>query len=322
MTIKNYIIITLLVVTAAGMGSCNREDNDLPVNNAPIPRILAFIPENAAPGDLLTIKGLNFSSDPEKNIIRFNQTVIPAESVSDTAIIVIVPDLAVKSAGVTVRSNGKISNKKNLNLVKIKKFQDDFDRANVELVDKSVVPNPIGEDWEIVTGKFALESNQLATHVGGLESYMLYRAPEVDMKTGDGNFFKLSAEITVSGGGSFGGIIFNAQEDNKRFYLLRTAGGLVQLLKTGANGLGDWAAVMLSANFEGLADDKKYHVEIISSTAGKISIKITDPDSNGIIMDRSFTDNNPYTGGVPGFYYFGLANPTNIYFDNLLLELQ
>ncbi|HRP54445.1 IPT/TIG domain-containing protein [Agriterribacter sp.] len=322
MAIKNYIIIALLVVATAGMGSCNREDNDLPVNNAPIPRILAFVPENAAPGDLLTIKGLNFSSDPEKNIIRFNQTVIPAESVSDTAIIVIVPDLAVKSAGVTVRSNGKISNKKNLNLVKIKKFQDDFDRADIDLVDKSVVPNPIGGDWEIVTGMFALEDNRLATHVGGLESYMLYRAPEVDMKAGSDNYFKLAADITVSGGGSFGGIIFNAQEDNKRFYLLRTAGTLVQLLKTGANGLGDWAAIMMSDNFEGLSDDKKYHVEVSSSTAGKITIKITDPDSNGIIMDRSFTDNDPYVGGVPGFYYFGLANPTNIYFDNLLLELQ
>ncbi|HRQ51545.1 MAG TPA: hypothetical protein PLR74_13455, partial [Agriterribacter sp.] len=115
---------------------------------------------------------------------------------------------------------------------------------------------------------------------------------------------------------------FNAQEDNKRFYLLRTAGGLVQMLKTGANGLGDWAAVMMSSNFEGLSDDKEYHVEIVSSAAGKFTIKITDPDSNGIMMDHSFTDPDPYMGGVPGLYYFGLANPTNIYFDNFSLELQ
>lgn len=322
MSIKNYMIIALLSVVIAGVGACNKEDNSLPVNNAPIPRILAFIPENAAPGDLLIIKGLNFSTDPEKNIIKFNQTVVTAELVSDTAITVIVPDLTVKSAGVTVRSNGKISNKKSLNLVKIKKFRDDFDRADIDLVDQSVVPNPIGEDWEIVTGKFALEGNRLATHVGGLESYMLYRAPEVDMKAGNDNYFKLGADITVSGGGSFGGIIFNAQEDNKRFYLLRTSGKMVQLLKTGASGLGDWAAIMMIENFEGLNDDKKYHVEIISSATGKFSIKITDPDSNGIIMDRSFTDPTPYMGGVPGLYYFGLANPTNIYFDNFSLELQ
>ncbi len=322
MSVKKYIIIALLAVVTAGVGGCNKDDNSLPVNNAPIPRILAFVPENAGPGDPLTIKGMNFSPDPEKNIIKFNQTVVVAESVSDTAILVIVPDLAVKSAGVTVRSNGKISNKKNLNLVKIKKFQDDFDRADIDLVDQSVAPNPIGDDWEIVTGKFALEDNRLATHVGGLESYMLYRAPEVDMKAGNDNYFKLGADIMVSGGGSFGGIIFNAQEDNKRFYLLRTAGSLVQMLKTGANGLGDWAAVMMSENFSGLNDDKKYHVEIISSAVGKFAIKITDPDSNGTIMDRSFTDSDPYAGGVPGLYYFGLANPTNIYFDNFLLELQ
>lgn len=322
MSIKNYIIIALLAVVIAGVGACNKEDNNLPVNNAPIPRILAFIPENVAPGDLLTIKGLNFSPDSEKNIIKFNQTVVAAELVSDTVITVIVPDLTVKSAGITVRSNGKISNRKNLNLVKIKKFQDDFDRADIGLVDQSAVPNPIGDEWEIVTGKFALEDNRLATHVGGLESYMLYRAPEVDMKTGDGNFFKLSADVTLSGGGSFAGVIFNAQDDNKRFYLLRTAGNLVQLLKTGANGLGDWAAVMMSENAAGFTDDKKYHIEISSSTTGKITIKISDPDSNGTMMDRSFTDSNPYVGGVPGVYYFGLANPTNIYFDDFLLELQ
>ncbi|MBX2923256.1 MAG: IPT/TIG domain-containing protein [Chitinophagaceae bacterium] len=322
MSVKNYIIIALLAVVTAGVGGCNKNDNNLPVNNAPIPRILQFEPENAAPGDLITIKGMNFSPDAEKNIIKFNQIVVPAQSVSDTAITVIIPDLTVKSAGVTVRSNGKISNKKSLSLVKIKKFRDDFDRADVSSVNKNVVPNPIGDDWEIVKGRFALEGNRLATNVGGLESYMLYRAPEVDMKAGNDSYFTLSADITVSGGGTFGGIIFNAQEDNKRFYLLRTAGTLVQMLKTGANGLGDWAAIMMSDYFEGLSDDKKYHVEIVSSTAGKFTVKITDPDSNSIIMDRSFTDPDPYMGGVPGFYYFGLANPTNIYFDNFLLELQ
>ncbi|MBN8786164.1 MAG: IPT/TIG domain-containing protein [Terrimonas sp.] len=321
MSVKNYIIIALLAVLTTGTGACNKDDNSLPVNNAPIPRILRFEPENALPGDLITIKGMNFSPDAEKNIIKFNQVVVAAQSVNDTAITVIIPELTVKTVGVTVRSNGKISNKKSLSLVKIKKFQDDFDRADIEAVDKSVVPNPIGEDWEIVQGEFALEDKRLATHLGGQEGYTLYRAPEVDMKAGNDNYFKLTADITVSGG-SIGGVIFNAQEDNKRFYLLRTIGTVVQLLKTGANGLNDWAAIMMSANFEGLFDDKKYRAEVSSSTAGKITIKITDPDSNGIILDRGFTDNDPYVGGVPGFYYFGLANPVNIYFDDFFLELQ
>jgi len=322
MSTKNYIVAALLVVLTGIAGACKKDENKLPVNNAPIPRILTFVPENAGPGDLLTIKGLHFSPDPEKNIVRFNQTVVAAQSVSDTAITVVVPELTVKSAGVTVRSNGKISNRKNLNLVQIKKFGDDFNRANVALVDNTVVPNPLGTSWEIVTGRFALENNQLATHAGGVETYMLYRAPEVDMKAGNDNFFKLSASVTVSGGGSFGGVIFNAQADNKRFYLLRTAGKMVQLLKTGSNGLGDWAAIMINDNFEGFVDNKKYRVDISSSTTGKITIKISDPDTNGVMLDRTVEDANPYTGGVPGFYYFGLANPVNIYFDDFSLELQ
>ncbi len=322
MSIKNYMIAGVLVLLSGIAGSCKKDDNKLPVNNAPIPRILKFVPENAGPGDVLIIKGMNFSSDPEKNIVRFNQTVVAVQSVSDTTITVVVPALTVKSVGVTVRSNGKISNKKNLNLVQIKRYQDDFNRGNVSLVDNSVVPNPIGAYWTIVTGRFALENNQLATHAGGQESYMLYRAPEVEMKAGNDNFFKFSASVTVSGGGSFGGVIFNAQADNKRFYLLRTAGKLVQLLKTGSNGLGDWAAIMINANFDGFADNKKYRVDISSSTAGKITIKISDPDSNGVMLDRTVDDPNPYIGGVPGFYYFGLANPVNIYFDDFSLELQ
>lgn len=316
------MIAGVLALLSGIAGSCKKDDNKLPVNNAPIPRILKFAPENAGPGDLLTIKGLNFSPDPEKNIVRFNQTVVTAQSVSDTAIIVVVPELAVKSAAITVRSNGKISNKKNLNLVQIKKFKDDFNRANVDPVDKSVVPNPIGANWEIISGKLGLENNRLATHAGGLETYMLYRGPEVDMKAGNDNFFKLSASVTVSGGGSFGGVIFNAQADNKRFYLLRTAGRMVQLLKTGSNGLGDWAAIMINDNFEGFTDNKPYRVDISSSTAGKITIRVSDPDTNGVMLERTVEDPNPYTGGVPGFYYFGLANPVNIYFDDFSLELQ
>lgn len=321
MLIKNHTIISLLILLTVCFYGCKKEGDKLPVNDAPIPRILAFIPSNAGPGDLITIKGMNFSDDPAKNIVRFNQTIVEAESVSDTAITVVIPELTTKTAGVTVRSNGKISNKKNLNLAEIKVFTDDFNRADVDPVDKTVLPNPLGEHWEIVMGKFELENNQLATHDGGIETYMLYRAPEVDMKTGDGNFFKLSGEFKGSPG-SFGGIIFNAQEDGKRFYLLRIDGNLIQLLKTGTNGLGDWAAIMINGNFDGLAANKNYKLEVSSSTPGQLILKITDINSNGLVFERTVEDTNPYTGGVPGFYYFGLSNPVNIYFDNFSLELQ
>ena len=321
MLVSNYKIITCFILVMVFISSCHKDDNKLPINNAPIPRITALIPENAGPGDLLTIQGLNFSADPGKNIVKFNQSVIEIESATETEIQVVVPELTTKTAGITVRSNGKISNKKNLNLVQVKKFADDFERADVEPADASVIPNPIGDYWQIVMGKFELENKMLATHEGGIQTYMLYRAPEVDMKTGDGNFFKLSADVTVSGG-SFGGIIFNAQEDGKRFYLLRINGSTVQLLKTNENGLDNWAAIMINDSFEGFADNIPYRVEISSSTPGQLLLKVINKNSNGLLLERTVEDAQPYTGGVPGFYYFGLANPVNIFFDNFALELQ
>ncbi len=321
MLIKHHKIITLLVAVVATIAACKKDDNKLPVNNAPIPRILELAPENAGPGDRLLIKGLNFSSDPEKNIVRFNQTVVEAVATSDTAIEVIVPDLVTTTAGVTVRSNGKISNRKNLSLVQVKKFTDDFDRDDVNVVDNSVIPNPIGENWEIIMGRFGLEDQRLATHEGGVQTYMLYRHPEADMRSGDGSFFRLTAEVAVSAG-SFGGIIFNAQEDGKRFYVLRINGSMLQLLKTGNNGLDDWAAIMINSDFEGMSADDVLKIEASSSTAGQVILKVTNLSTNGVVLEQTVEDPDPYTGGVPGFYYFGLANPVNIFFDNFSLEIQ
>lgn len=323
MLIKNHKIISVLILLAVCFYGCKKDGDKLPVNNAPIPRILAFVPSNAGPGDLITIKGMNFSNDPEKNIVRFNQTIVTAESVTDSAITVIIPELTTKTAGVTVRSNGKISNKKSLNLAEIKVFADDFERDDVALVGGSDEPSPLGEHWKFGIGKFALENKKLATHAAGMQAYMFYSNPEVDMKSGDGNFFRLSAEINVSAG-SFGGIILNAQEDRKSFYLLRINGTLLQFLKSGSGGPENdhWVNVIVSGDFEGLAAGTTYKVELSSSTPGQIILKITNVSTNGLVMTRTIEDSNPYTGGVPGFYYFGLANPTNVYFDNMQLEIQ
>lgn len=206
--------------------------------------------------------------------------------------------------------------------ITIKNFMDNFNRSDVDMVDNIVDPNPIGDYWKIMQGRFGIENNRLATHDGGSETYMLYQSPEVDMTVGDGHSFKLVADITISGG-SFGGIIFNAQNDSKRFYLLRTAGTTVQLLKTGNNGLNDWAAVMFNETVPGFVDNEPYRVEISSSNPGKFDIKIFNPDTNIVMIEGTINDSgDPYIGGVPGFYYLGLANPVNIFFDNFSLEIK
>lgn len=297
-----------------------KEEESTPINTAPIPRILALAPANAAEGDTLSINGLNFSNNPEENEVKFGQSIIEALSVSDTLIRVVVPVIEGNIIGVSVRSRGKISNKRNLSLVRSKVFEDDFDRADVPSVGSATVPNPLGADWQIINGKFSLSENRLFSSEGGSESYMFYRNPDLDMKVGDGSYFELTATMSSSPE-SFAGIIFNAQSDNKRFYLLRTTNNMLQLLKTGENGLGHWVNIMVNQTFEGFAPNTPYQAVISSSQPGNFRIKVTNADTNNILFEQSVDDADPYLGGSPGVYYFGLANPVAIAFDNFHLEL-
>ncbi len=316
---KTYHLILFINALALLAAGCSDEES-APINTAPIPRILSLTPANAAEGDTLSIVGLNFSNNPAENEVKFGQSVIPSLSVADTLIRVIVPALEGNVVGVSVRSRGKISNKQNLSLVRAKVFADDFNRADIPSFGADAVPNPIGNNWQIVSGKFALRNNQLFSQEGGMESYMLYRGADVDMKAGDGHYFELSAEMSSSPE-SFAGIIFNAQSDNKRFYLLRTTNNMLQLLKTGENGLGHWVNIMVNQTFEGFAPNTRYQATISSSRSGSFRIKIINADTNGIVYEQTVEDPSPYVGGAPGFYYFGLANPVVIAFDNFNLEL-
>lgn len=314
----NYIILAIGAIALLAT-ACSEEDT-VPVNNAPIPRILALEPANASEGDTLSIIGLNFSGNAAENEVKFGQSVIGALSYSDTLIRVVVPEIEGNVVGISVRSRGKISNKQNLSLVRAKIFEDDFDRADIPAFGAEAIPNPLGTSWQLVTGKFGLRNNQLFSQDGGVESYMLYREADVDMATGDGRYFQLSAEMSSSPE-SFAGIIFNAQTDNKRFYLLRTTNNMLQLLKTGENGLGHWVNIMVNQTVEGFAPNTRYHATISSSQPGSFRIKVTNIDTNAVLFEQTVNDEAPYVGGAPGFYYFGLANPVAIAFDNFNLEL-
>lgn len=316
---KTYHLILFISALALLATGCSDEES-APINTAPIPRILTLTPANAAEGDTLSIVGLNFSNNPAENEVKFGQSVIEAIAVSDTLIRVIVPAIQGNVVGVSVRSRGKISNKQNLALVRAKVFEDDFNRADIPSFGADVVPNPISGNWQIVTGKFGLRNNQLFSQEGGIESYLLYRDADVDMKAGDGHYFELSAEMSSSPE-SFAGIIFNAQSDNKRFYLLRTTNNMLQLLKTGENGLGHWVNIMVNQTFEGFAPNTRYQATISSSQPGSFRIKVINADTNSVLFEQTVEDPSPYVGGAPGFYYFGLANPVVIAFDNFKLEL-
>ncbi|MGV3764077.1 IPT/TIG domain-containing protein [Parapedobacter sp.] len=312
--LKIYLCTCILLA-----GSCEEEES-APINTAPIPRILALEPANAAEGDTLAIVGINFSENATENEVKFGQSIIETIAVSDTLIQVVVPAMEGNIVGVSVRSRGKISNKQNLSLVRTKVFEDNFDRPDIPSVGSPTVPNPLGTNWQIINGKFSLNENRLFSSEGGLESYMLYRDADLDMQVGDGSYFELTATMSSSPE-SFAGIIFNAQSDNKRFYLLRTTNNMLQLLKTGENGLGHWVNIMVNQTFEGFAPNVPYQVTVSSSQPGNFRIKVTNKDTNGILFEQAVEDPAPYLGGSPGVYYFGLANPVVIAFDDFHLEL-
>ncbi|PRD57098.1 IPT/TIG domain-containing protein [Sphingobacterium gobiense] len=317
-TARYYRTWWLVCVMVAITLSCSDEEQ-IPLNTAPIPRITELSPANASVGDEITIVGVNFSGNPGENEVKFNQTIVDIIEVSETAIKVIVPELTGNVAGVSVRSRGKISNKRNLSLVRVKTFEDNFNRADVPPVGSDVTPNPIGSNWQIVAGTFEVKNNRLFCGAASTESYALYRDPELRLDVGEGSYFRLEADMQVSPE-SFAGIIFNAQSDNKRFYLFRTSNGLVQMLKSGSNGLNDWANVMMSENIPGFAPHIPYRIAVSSSQPGRFVVKVMELNTNTVLFERSFEDANPYVGGSPGVYYFGLANPIDIAFDNLHIE--
>src|SRR5690606_15670515 len=199
-----YLCVAVLITI-----SC-KEEASAPVNTAPIPRILALEPTNALARDTLSIVGINFSKEASENEVKFGQSVIETVSVSDTLIQVIVPEIEGDIVGVSVRSRGKISNKQNLSLLRKKAFTDNFDRADVPLVGVGTVPNPLGANGQVITGKFWLSEDQVFSSEGALQSYMLYRDPELDMKVGNGHYFDFSVSMSSSAG-SYIGVIFNAQ---------------------------------------------------------------------------------------------------------------
>ncbi len=318
MKINQNIIIMYLCLLSLFSSACKDKDTIIP-NLDPIPRIITLSPENVGVGDVLTIHGINFSESAGENEVKLGQTVVEVLSATANKIEVKIPELNFNVVGVSVRTRGKISNKVNISLVKSKIFTDDFNRTDVPLVTSANNPNPLGSNWQIVQGSFGLKGNQLFSNAGAVDSYMLYRDAELNMQAGDGHYFKLNAEMKATTG-NFVGLIFNAQSDNMRFYLLRILDRTVQLLKTNENGLNNWAAIMVNQEFPGFAAGVPYAIEVSSSQAGSLRIVISNKDTNAILYEQTVTDPNPYVGGSPGFYYFGLANPVDIVFDNLTVE--
>lgn len=293
-----------------------KEEASIPMNTNPIPRILELNPGNAVSGDLLSIKGLHFSENVNELEVKFNQILAEVVAASETEVNVIVPEIDGSLAHVTVRSRGKISNRKQLLLIATKRFSDDFNRADVALVDESVIPNPIGEKWQILWGGFELKSNALMGTVGGGDMFIVHQDPELDMKVGGNHYFKFSADVQVSAN-SWGGVVFNVVPSEQQHYRLRINNNELQLLKIRG---GNMVGLPINEAVSGLAANRPFRIEVSSARQGQIVIKITDINESGTVFERTIEDADPLLGGTAGYYYLAMAHPIEIYFDNFDVE--
>lgn len=82
--------LLLLSIVLIGYSSCKKNDDECPA----CPSVTSIFPTSGKGGDILTIKGINFSAVPAENIVKINKRVIGVDSIiscSETEVKVIVP---------------------------------------------------------------------------------------------------------------------------------------------------------------------------------------------------------------------------------------
>ncbi len=284
------------------------------------PVIAEILPAVARTGGELVIKGNYFSAVARNNTVKIGGIPVDVVSASIGELKVIVPQRVESPAEVEVSVAGKAAKPATIEILP-GSLLETFDRPDVPLADASVVPSPIGPGWQIMGGNFGIRNQRLFGEVHWTNAYMLYRESWLDLKVGSGNSFNVGCDIRASEGGTLPGVIFNAQSDGKRFYLARLVDNGIQLLKTGAGGPEDWIMVVsIGGDVPGFIVGNTYRIEVSSATPGRIGVKVTNLDSGSLLVDTVVTDDNPYTGGSVGFYYYRMSQ-AEITFDNLSVEL-
>src|SRR5687768_8079375 len=101
--LKNLIYILSCTVL---FFSCSKDTDKTPLPGPNDPSISAFLPVSGPMGSEVRIAGRSFSTDKDKNIIKFNGTVAQVVEASVNELKVIVPDGAT-TGKLSVTVNGK-----------------------------------------------------------------------------------------------------------------------------------------------------------------------------------------------------------------------
>jgi N-acetylneuraminic acid mutarotase len=83
-------------------------DDVVKIKNLPDPEIADYYPAEVYPGQIVTINGLYFDSDPSRNLVKFNNTLVQVISSSFNQILVLAPDLQGMDCEISVRVGTRI----------------------------------------------------------------------------------------------------------------------------------------------------------------------------------------------------------------------
>lgn len=196
-------------------------------------------------------------------------------------------------------------------------FEDDFNRDDTELfgVDN---PKGLGENWTIISGLHGIQNQGLISRDqpgDALGSLVLFTA-EGSNTISESDKFEASVDLSH---GTFAGIVFNASEDGKFFYVLRITpeSNLVQWLAIKDGGVQVVAHEEVK-KVEKTISYETYRMTVVSEQPGKFNVKMT--DDSGLIGEYNLVDDTDQ--GNRTFGYFGLWSILDPAYDNFKLTVK
>lgn len=194
-------------------------------------------------------------------------------------------------------------------------YVDDFNRANTEPANNGTIPNPIGTQYTIQRGIWAIDNNELSQSHGDDAQMVLntITLPTLGEYSGGASF---SVSIDFHSSSIVPGVIFNAQnEDN--FYSINYHSGIGnKKIYFFGRASGSGFSEDLQTGVE-LDSDTMYTLLVTSNAAYTFHWSITATGHTGYSGDYTYSGPNLFTGGNAGI---GISNPS--IYDNFSVTTE
>ncbi len=193
---------------------------------------------------------------------------------------------------------------------------DDFNRADTAL--SSDLSASIGSGWtagsSITEGQIASNAARVTVTESG--SGMAVNTSLASLNEGRGTHFTVSADVTLdsAGGGVWGGVVVNYQDEDN-FYALRYNGeGTVQFYRVWTGGGNSWSGGSFTH-----VPGRSYRVTVASDTPYIYDFSITDLTTDTVVFSAAGQNVgvSKHTNGYSGLY----SNSNAATFDNYQLEV-